>query len=343
MHSPHLLGLPLELRLAILEYTDLVLPLNKVKWNQRTGYSGFSNFALFCGRDCGPPYDQCHPNLHQDCLVSFDYRNGSKGCKGGCPHKLSSPLHVKCWNCKHYACQFRHIWQPPTPLFLICRQFANDARRVFFSVNHFHIKDDTAFLDNFPGIEPTYPVHTQYAANTFLSARMSDHSLKHIQSISFDFAFIYGREGDDDAKKAMYKDWLGTFEKAKTAMSLQLLVLESYWAGAISLKDWAAMDQETLFDKARSVVNEMAGPVDDMSCAKIIVANLDQHFTDLSYCLRPFGSRVPAFKRIDSAEMQATRAVPKGHNILDLGEKGRLEEVPMVEELFVRHNEEPNY
>ncbi|KAK9422599.1 hypothetical protein SUNI508_00462 [Seiridium unicorne] len=200
--------------------------------------------------------------------------------------------------------------------------FADDARRVFFSVNHFYIKDDTASMDNFPGIEPTYPEPTQYAANMFLSARMSDHSLKHIQSISFGFAFIYGREGDDDAKKPS---------------------LESYWVGAISLKDWAAMDQETLFDKARSVVSEMAGPVHGMSCAKIIVANLDQHFTDLSYCLRPLGSRVPAFKRIDSAEMQVTRAVPKGHNSLDLGKKKRLEEVPMVEELFVRHNEEPNY
>ncbi|KAK6074630.1 hypothetical protein SCUP234_08160 [Seiridium cupressi] len=53
------LELPTELQLKVLRFTELVTPLNSVKWDEFKKYSLHINV---CTEPCGPPYDSCHPH-----------------------------------------------------------------------------------------------------------------------------------------------------------------------------------------------------------------------------------------------------------------------------------------
>lgn len=161
-----------ELRLKILEYTDLVTPLNRITWNKREGYA-LEKPRCFVPNN-GPPYNEpCHPEAHLTCSES---NNCNK-----CPHLFPSPVHARavpgCSRCTHWVCQFldcrgkveqwpvispsfcsRHYaaytpnctcWMPPTALFLVNGAFTDHARHIFFSQNTFNIRDPDVFFTRF--------------------------------------------------------------------------------------------------------------------------------------------------------------------------------------------------
>jgi hypothetical protein len=208
--------LPPELRLRILEYTDLVAPLSKVSWIFGPGH--YFGYGLPYGREClsqscEPPYNVCHPNVHQACLMSQ--------CRLGpdheCPHYASdwgwepAGRKSRCWTCSHYACQFRacwkgkkrgthkgqfcfcqrrhtsytrfcHCWAPPTQLFLVSRAFRRDARQVFFGKNHFDI--------GFSGTDSMTtrgPRPARYPESLFLNDVVSASALQYFRSLEFRF------------------------------------------------------------------------------------------------------------------------------------------------------------
>jgi hypothetical protein len=108
--------LPLELRIRILEYTDLVTPLNEVEWVLGHGHDRgyqlpFLPLKRPCLTSCEPCYDVCHPKAHQLCQFWVcRLGNGNE-----CPHYASGwgwgpESKFKCWSCGHYACQFRNCW-----------------------------------------------------------------------------------------------------------------------------------------------------------------------------------------------------------------------------------------
>ncbi|KAK4044117.1 hypothetical protein C8A01DRAFT_43049 [Parachaetomium inaequale] len=111
--SLRLLSLPRELRLHILEYTDLVTPWREVMWTRL---------------DRGFP-------LHYGCQFR------------GCYHQ--EQIYKSSIGC---FCRLRHAafssvcrcWAPPTPLFLICRALTADAKFLFYSLNRFVVSDSLA-------------------------------------------------------------------------------------------------------------------------------------------------------------------------------------------------------
>ncbi|KAJ5968960.1 hypothetical protein N7501_005208 [Penicillium viridicatum] len=153
------LDLPSEIRLLVYGYTDLISPLNKVRWDPDHGYTLDTSF---CPPNCGPPYDSCHPSMHRDCgspnVPICHCRHGLSSWHGGMPY---------CWTCTHYACQFItcnarpangtdlglsccgakfsayspacHCWKPPVALFSTSRTIREETQRVFFSQNEFEI------------------------------------------------------------------------------------------------------------------------------------------------------------------------------------------------------------
>lgn len=164
------MSLQTELMLKILEYTDLVTPLNRVTWNKREGYA-LDRASCYAVPNNGPPYDEaCHPEAHPTCSTP-------KICNK-CSHLFPSPFHSRaepgCFRCVHWACQFLdcrgkveewpHIspsfcirryaaytpncmcWMPPTALFLVSRAFTDLARHVFLSQNKFKIQDPNVFF-----------------------------------------------------------------------------------------------------------------------------------------------------------------------------------------------------
>lgn len=113
----HFMYLPRELRLHILEYTDLVTPGKEVMWNRvRRGYQD--------------PFGKCTTAWGIEYEGGLQRYYDSIGCFCRRRHAAFSS-----------SCR---CWAPPTPLFLVCRALLEDARLVFFSQNLFVVSDTLA-------------------------------------------------------------------------------------------------------------------------------------------------------------------------------------------------------
>ncbi len=129
--SSPLASLPAELRLRILEYTDLITPWGEVTWGRDPRFHGYQVVR--------PP-----------CTLAREHR---------CPTHILSGCQMsrcRCYRCypdssREYGCfcRRRHAafslgcrcWAPPTGLFLICHALRRDAEFVFFSGNRFIVHD----------------------------------------------------------------------------------------------------------------------------------------------------------------------------------------------------------
>ncbi|KAK4152637.1 hypothetical protein C8A00DRAFT_44336 [Chaetomidium leptoderma] len=113
-----LTSLPRELRLRILEYTDLIVPNREVTWSRQDQCYVTSVRDLFNDKDLRP-FFRCW-----DISETWDF----VGCFCRRRH-ASFSLRCKCW-------------APPGPrLFLICRTLCRDAQLTFFSGNRFIVHD----------------------------------------------------------------------------------------------------------------------------------------------------------------------------------------------------------
>lgn len=120
--------LPREVRLRVLEYTDLIIPSGEVMWTK------FERAYSYLESACGIIEGESHCSLtkHHSCQFSGCHasgypRDGTLGCFCRARHADFSP---KC-----------RCWAAPTPLFLVCKNLTEDARFIFFSQNRFVISD----------------------------------------------------------------------------------------------------------------------------------------------------------------------------------------------------------
>ena len=127
-----LTSLPRELRLRILEYTDLIVPTREIVWSRREQGYMTSSLDSTTFRDCR------YRRQFFDCWQT-DTDGSFIGCFCRRRHAAFS------FTCK--------CWAPPGPaLFLICRTLLQDAQLVFFSSNRFVIHD---YRSNPPWALPT--------------------------------------------------------------------------------------------------------------------------------------------------------------------------------------------
>ena len=178
-----LASLSRELRVRILEYTDLVAPRKQVAWSRQGRAYIVSRFR----RTNGPPptLDELHAEQFFEC---------SRGRPEGC------------------FCQRRHAvfsmnctcWAPPGPtLFLVCRTLSQEAQHVFFSRNRFIIHDYKAYAvwelpspqqgaSPGPGELPDSPERNSYpfekfAASEFLRDVVPASALAHLRFLELVF------------------------------------------------------------------------------------------------------------------------------------------------------------
>ncbi|KAK4033380.1 hypothetical protein C8A01DRAFT_50025 [Parachaetomium inaequale] len=121
-----LLTLPRELRVRILEYTDLVTPQRQMIWSRQDR----AYVVCHCRSEDYHPPEERHSDQFSECWLdkTFDGGSQSNGCFCRRRHAAFS-LTCKCWT-------------PPGPaLFLVCRTLSEDARFVFFSNNRFIVHD----------------------------------------------------------------------------------------------------------------------------------------------------------------------------------------------------------
>lgn len=155
-NGSRLLALPPEIRLRILEYTDLMTPWKEVTWDRRPAQYAASRIRCENLEDRGMI---CPPDVHHGCQSSMcwlTYPESSIGCFCRLRHSASSS---KC-----------RCWGSPRALFLVCRTLYEDAQVVFFSGNRFVVHDfdsSSPWSSSSPQPGGGYP-HQRFAISVFL-------------------------------------------------------------------------------------------------------------------------------------------------------------------------------
>ncbi|KAK4102962.1 hypothetical protein N658DRAFT_515047 [Parathielavia hyrcaniae] len=203
--------LPRELRLRILEYTDLITPRREVSWGRLRG-AYMAAHATCYESDAE---DEAHPDIHHGCQFSDCWFNNSDEPWVGCfcrrRHAASSST-CKCW-------------PPPGPdLFLICRTLYHDAQLVFFSGNRFVVHDaldDGPETVPIPLSEPHRPsgcglsesgyLYERLGASIFLREVVPTHCLAYLRFLELVFP-PYPRHLWPKATHPAARDWQATVD-----------------------------------------------------------------------------------------------------------------------------------
>ena len=195
------LSLPEELRHQILEYTDLVSPLNEIEWTPGIGFH-LRYSRLRCG------YPDCPPDFHHACRFRNCKDMTTVGCFCRCDHAAFSR------DCR--------CWSPPRALFLVCRSFREDAQAVFFKRNRFVITP-VGWVN--PPLDKTL---SRLPASVFLRDIVPRDALRFLRILeialpSFDEDYV-------QLQKSTYEDWLHTIDLVKTSLDLPRLTISVHFA-----------------------------------------------------------------------------------------------------------------
>lgn len=198
-----LTSLPRELRLRILEYTDLITPSREVTWSRQD-----QGYVIFYRDSQRFAPDREHREQFFPCLGSQLTRTFI-GCFCRRRHTAFS-LRCTCW-------------APPGPdLFLVCRALCQDAEFTFYSGNHFIIHDykadpcwEVPFLgrwrnDQEPAPRYDYP-SARLAASQFLRDVIPPHCLPYLRFLELVFPPYLPQSWPRAGQPAM-KDWLATVD-----------------------------------------------------------------------------------------------------------------------------------
>ncbi|KAK4139797.1 uncharacterized protein C8A04DRAFT_15528 [Dichotomopilus funicola] len=217
--------LPPELRIRILEYTDLIPPWKEVSWSrQDQKYLLNHPICDLDGRRDLSPNGACPPDVHHGCLLHQ--------CHGGAAmFQPDYDTHPGCFcRRRHGAFSSRcRCWTPPTYLFLICRDLCRDAQYVFFSRNRFIVHDFHATppdeippvqhepppADNSSSLQKYYPFD-RLAAAEFLDV-VPDHCLGHLRFLELVFP-PYAPHGWPRTNHPALTDWALTTKKLRHAL-----------------------------------------------------------------------------------------------------------------------------
>lgn len=213
--------LPRELRIRILEYTDLITPRRQVIWARQDRAYTVRSFS--CDPDAPP--DDLHSDQFSECWRdAYGRRISVNGCFCRRRHAAFS-LGCKCWF-------------PPGPsLFLLSRALYQDAQFVFFSGNRFIVHDyniSPAWV--LPLLEmhevrsrdlpvPTYPYSNErFAACHFLREVIPTHSLPHLQFLELVFP-LYLPHSWPEAHHPVMQDWWETVHWLEGNINLSRLTI----------------------------------------------------------------------------------------------------------------------
>ncbi|KAF3769357.1 hypothetical protein M406DRAFT_75838 [Cryphonectria parasitica EP155] len=227
------MDLPTELRMLILSYTDLVIPLKEVQWHPTRKYH-LKNRQKRCDRFSYGVRSYPCPDSGQDWIpMSRDRWPGAQNCPCDNGYFHYACIFRNCWqhtgqgDC---SCQRRHTaystntdgcrcWTPPSGLFLVGRHFYRDAQSIFFNQNRVIVMPHSGVEMNDP---PTgqHPAH--YSASLFLRSGLVTASLQYIGFLDIVFPPIDREPAPDDPDLV---DWFETLRWAKDLLDLPRLTL----------------------------------------------------------------------------------------------------------------------
>lgn len=219
-----LINLPEELRLRILEYTDLITPMKEVIWASSHRKYMASRYA--CPSSEGRA-DCNGSDVHYACQFIACSERRWPDEKIGC----------FCYR-KHAAFSSTcRCWAPPTPLFLICRTLHDDANRIFFSQNRFVLMEGEAA--NVFGGGGFFALHFQdnrYAATRFLREAVPVRCLRYLRFLELVFpCHMPGGWLQDGC--SMAADWSDTVDWVKDKINAPVLTVR-----LVGLYEWNVED-----------------------------------------------------------------------------------------------------
>ncbi|KAL2121762.1 hypothetical protein VTJ04DRAFT_2217 [Mycothermus thermophilus] len=266
--APNLATLPRELRLRILEYTDLVTPCKQVVWCrfQRAYYVLQPHTCFLQG---SYPYHlfKCWTNLSSNgnCRSTLAWQEELHKQKTGSFANDFDPIYHGCF------CSRRHsafspscrCWAPPGPdLFLINTSLCQDAQYVFFSQNRFTVHDNRADdpynlrLLPAPGADtehrpwtevPLYPElpypFPRLAIAEFLRDAIPRHCISHLRLLELGFPY-YTPGAWPDANHPAMRDWWETARLLEEYATLSTLTIKVTAIGEDEWDDRAGDDGE---------------------------------------------------------------------------------------------------
>lgn len=234
-----IMDLPAELRLHILGYTDLVTPLREVQWDPIHKYH-----LEFRHQQCRKELEWwCHL---EDCpllpgWVPDDSPHWQIPDRRRIPREEGLFHHAcifrDCWKqldkgdcfCQRFHASYSTAlatctcWSPPIALFLVCRQFSQEALHVFFATNRIILLPG-GMLTKFvlPAPSPPPSLAAQFTASTFLRSGLAVDSVKYLRLLDVVFPPIDHEPQDFTSAVA---DWMETLEWAREKFDLSRLTI----------------------------------------------------------------------------------------------------------------------
>lgn len=235
VHRPHdsygdpfpYLRLPREIRLHVLNFTDLVTPQREVEWNDTEKYHLRTLGNTVCKRcKCHECPGGDHPKTLHWFLWGVRGRYARTFCSRYCSAfeassgRYFSPISQTCL-----------CWRPPSYLFLICRDFLADARETFYKRNRFIIKPSGDLM------KPALPSTGRTEISHFLGNAVPStalHALRHVEIVYpfFEANAIFSRMTD-----AANQDLRLTLDAAKGQLNLQALTICIHMADYTTWQD----------------------------------------------------------------------------------------------------------
>jgi len=272
--SPALTTLPLELRVRILEYTDLITPWREVTISrQHQGYQ-------ICRPPCTHPEGGCPPDIHHGCRRIY--------CNSYVDMPGASERLPGCFCRRRYTAftSTCHCWAPPTDLFLVCRVLCRDAQFVFFSGNRFIVHDFRALMPwDLPDAqyEPLNPASTtrhypyeRFFASEFLRDIIPVHCLSDLRFLELVFP-PYVPHGWPNRELATVLDWHDTVDWIRDkinapALTITLVMVDFHDGDVPNLRGDLTKDQGHQIIKGySSILDCFRPPAKDGSLAGIYI------------------------------------------------------------------------
>ena len=231
---PTFLALPRELRLRILEFTDLVTPSREVWWCREASKYDWQDLGGFsqCEDDTFVP-----PCEFLECWYRNAMDRSSFGCFCRRRHAVSSA-----------TCT---CWVPPKSLFLVCWAIHQDAQLVFFSANRFVVHDwmRTPWRVPYPRQTPEdgddagleYPFQ-RLAASQFLREVIPAHCIAYLRFLELAFP-PYSPSTWPQTDHPAIRDWRKTVSWVQDKINGPALTLRLV---AADISTDPAMDPDTI-------------------------------------------------------------------------------------------------
>ncbi len=205
--------LPRELRLRVLEYTDLVTPFREVVWWRDAGGFRVAEGDNLSVRRVIDEFE--HGRQFVRCWQRRDGEGDEEppiGCFCSRYHAAASP------RCK--------CWASPRALFQVCRSLYEEANLVFYKSNRFLIIDSPergSIFAPWMNAETGYP-HQTLAASEFLHKVVPRHAMQHLRFLALVYS-PFTPETIPGRDHAAFKDWEATLRWAHEWLTLPALTV----------------------------------------------------------------------------------------------------------------------